>query len=180
MTWASTASVEWVLGLPRGLLWRKHYLFGWVNAGLFEKQKPNSGLITSLSLNTRLLVCTWSAFQRLLVGTLKIGQLSDVLARKHIPMALGIFIKWNVSPWRELFWSRVAEYPEKVRGTDLVPNWWHGCQSSGEGLCVGGNLNGWRWEQSSDHPFWTPPPSPTLTQEHLSLVWPVNHTSLHG
>lgn len=48
MSRAHTARVEWTQALRRAPFWRKSYLCGWVNSGLFEKQKPPTGLITFL------------------------------------------------------------------------------------------------------------------------------------
>lgn len=43
-------------------------------------------------------------FKRLLAGTLKIGQLSDILARECVSVALGFFVRLNFSPWRGCFY----------------------------------------------------------------------------
>ena len=100
--------------LRRGPLRGKYNLFRWVDSGLPEKQKPNIGTRTFL-----VIISFAVFFKRLVVEAIKICWLSDVLARKPIPMALGIFVEPDISSGRGLFWSNRWTVPGEGQSTNL-------------------------------------------------------------
>lgn len=74
----------------------------------FEEQNPDVGLITFLVIHC-LCLCVEYLLRGYWLGLLRIGQLSDILARECVSVELGFFARLNFSPWRGCIYHQLLK-----------------------------------------------------------------------